>query len=60
MSVLQQSSFLAKRMECVELAPAFVPPMCDDSASKLDALHALRAIRSRLRPRYAPVIAIAI
>ena len=30
-------------MECVELAPAFEPPPPYDSASKLDALHTLRA-----------------
>jgi hypothetical protein len=32
----------AKRLECVELAPAFEPPRLYDSASKLDALQALR------------------
>ena len=32
----------AKRMECVELAPAFRPPPPYDSASKLDALQTLR------------------
>src|SRR6266496_3957875 len=39
--------YLAKRMECVELAPAFVRRGWSKSASKLDALHALRAIRLR-------------
>ena len=32
----------AKRLECVELAPAFAPPLPYDSASKLDALQTLR------------------
>jgi hypothetical protein len=32
----------AKRLECVELAPAFEPPPPYDSASKLDALHTVR------------------
>ena len=32
----------AKRMECVELAPAFPLVGLFDSASKLDALHTLR------------------
>jgi hypothetical protein len=32
----------AKRLECVELAPAFERPLPYDSASKLDALHTLR------------------
>ena len=32
----------AKRLECVELAPAFEPPLPSDSASKLDALETLR------------------
>jgi hypothetical protein len=32
----------AKRLECVELAPAFKPLPPYDSASKLDALHTLR------------------
>src|SRR6266496_6849179 len=35
---------LAKRMECVELAPALVRRGWSKSASKLDALHTLRAI----------------
>ncbi len=34
----------AKRLECVELAPAFEPPPPCDSASKLDALHTLRVV----------------
>ena len=38
----------AKRLECVELAPAFEPPPPYDSASKLDALQTLRAVRLRL------------
>jgi hypothetical protein len=33
---------VAKRLECVELAPAFGAPMLNDSASKLDALQTLR------------------
>jgi hypothetical protein len=32
----------AKRLECVELAPAFGAPTPNDSASKLDALQTLR------------------
>src|ERR1035437_7910874 len=32
----------AKRLECVELAPAFGSPTLNDSASKLDALQTLR------------------
>src|SRR5207247_8926482 len=35
----------AKRMECVELAPALVPSSTFDSGSKLHALHTLRAVR---------------
>src|SRR5207245_1827640 len=35
-------SCLAKRMECVELAPAFEPRDTSDSGSKLHALHTLR------------------
>jgi hypothetical protein len=31
-----------QRLECAELAPAFVRPSQSDSASKLDALHTLR------------------
>jgi hypothetical protein len=38
----------AKRLECAELAPAFKRPTHCDSASKLDALQTLRAIRLRL------------
>jgi hypothetical protein len=38
----------AKRLECVELAPAFRPPTIINSASKLDALQTLRA---QERPR---------
>src|SRR5437773_2915720 len=34
---------VAKRMECVELAPAFDPPGAYESGSKLHALHTLRA-----------------
>jgi hypothetical protein len=37
--------FRAKRLECVELAPAFEPPQRYESASKLDALQTLRALR---------------
>ena len=32
----------AKRLECVELAPAFGAATCNDSASELDALQTLR------------------
>jgi len=39
----------AKRMECVQLAPAFERPSKNDSASKLDALHTLRAVCLPLR-----------
>ena len=51
----------AKRLECVELAPALEPSPPYDSASKLDALQTLRAVRlpfwraalhSPLHPRY--------
>src|SRR5438094_1273588 len=41
-------SCLAKRMECVELAPAFEPRHTSDSGSKLHALHTLRAVWFRL------------
>ena len=34
----------AKRLECVELAPAFGSPALSQSASKLDALQTLRDI----------------
>ena len=34
----------AKRLECVELAPAFEAPPPYDSASKLDALQTLRVV----------------
>src|SRR5207247_5586819 len=37
-----------KRMECVELAPAFEPRYTSDTGSKLHALHTLRAIWFRL------------
>src|SRR5437870_136347 len=37
----------AKRMECVELAPA-VGGLTRESGSKLHALHTLRAVRSQL------------
>jgi apolipoprotein N-acyltransferase len=40
----------AKRLECAELAPAFEPPFSYDSASKLDALQTLRAVRVPLHP----------
>jgi hypothetical protein len=43
----------AKRLECVELAPAFVGSRPSDSASKLDALHTLGdlpAARTRMPP----------
>src|SRR6266542_1060163 len=43
-----RSCGLAKRMECVELAPAFLRGWWSDSASKLNALRTLRAIRLRL------------
>ena len=33
---------IAKRLGCVELAPALVRPGRSESASKLDALHTLR------------------
>ena len=39
---------LVKRMECVELAPAFELPNPPDSGSKLRALHTLCAVRLRL------------
>src|SRR5438046_1315316 len=43
---------VAKRMECVELAPAFDPPGAYESGSKLHALHTLRAAGPRLaKPR---------
>jgi hypothetical protein len=38
---------LAKRLECVDLAPAFALSTGNDSASKLDALQTLRAIPLR-------------
>jgi hypothetical protein len=38
----------AKRLECAELAPALVRPRPSESASKLDALQTLRAVRLRL------------
>src|SRR5437773_4322634 len=41
-------SCLAKRMECVELAPAFEPRHTSDSGSKLHALHTLRETRPPL------------
>jgi type II secretory pathway pseudopilin PulG len=37
---------IAKRLECVELAPAFVRVEPPESASKLDALHTLRDLPS--------------
>src|SRR5205809_137965 len=49
-------SGLAKRLECVELAPAFAGSTANESASKLDALQTLRDIRWRLG-RYALVSA---
>src|ERR1035437_7310364 len=39
---VQRRANCAKRLECVELAPAFEAPPPDDSASKLDALQTLR------------------
>jgi len=42
MSVAERQPNCAKRLECVELAPAFEPPRHHDSASKLDALQTLR------------------
>src|SRR5438552_16028070 len=42
-------SCFAKRMECVELAPAVRCVARFDSGSKLHALHTLRAVRFRLR-----------
>src|SRR6266568_5600891 len=44
----RRRSCRAKRMECVELAPAFDPRHTSDSGSKLHALHTLRAIWFRL------------
>src|SRR5438552_6042270 len=41
-------SCFAKRMECVELAPAFEPRHTSDSGSKLHALHTLRETRAPL------------
>jgi apolipoprotein N-acyltransferase len=40
----------AKRLECAELAPALGRVALVESASKLDALQTLRAIRLRFRP----------
>jgi len=40
----------AKRLECVELAPAFGAPTLNDSASKLDALQTLRVTAMRSFP----------
>ena len=37
----------AKRLECVELAPAFEPRLPYDSASKLDALQTLRGAKAQ-------------
>jgi hypothetical protein len=37
-----RTSLGAKRLECVELAPAFGTATLNDSASKLDALQTLR------------------
>ena len=42
---------LAKRMECVEFAPAFDPQYPSDSGSKLHALHTLREVPSRPHDR---------
>jgi hypothetical protein len=42
MNVAERQPNCAKRLECVELAPAFEPPRYHDSASKLDALQTLR------------------
>src|SRR5438552_11775227 len=49
-------SCFAKRMECVELAPAFEPRHTSDSGSKLHALHTLRETRPPLSPsvQFAP------
>ena len=44
----------AKRLECVELAPAFGAATFDDSASELDALQTLRVTEMPLVP-YASV-----
>src|SRR5947207_4460270 len=41
----------AKRVQCVELAPAFEPRHTSDSGSKLHALHTL----GETRPPYAPM-----
>ena len=40
----------AKRLECVELAPAFGAATFDDSASELDALQTLRVTEMPLVP----------
>ena len=40
----------AKRLECVELAPAFGAATFDDSASELDALQTLRVTEMPLFP----------
>src|SRR6266571_7100204 len=45
----RRRSCLAKRMECVELAPAVGCVARVESGSKLHALHTLRAIWFRLR-----------
>ena len=41
---------VAKRLECVELAPAFGAATFDDSASELDALQTLRVTEMPLFP----------
>jgi hypothetical protein len=46
--LLRRAEYCAKRMECAQLAAAFVSAPEFDSGSKLHNLHALRAIRLRL------------
>jgi len=43
----RRAEYCAKRMECAQLAAAFVSAPEFDSGSKLHNLHALRAIRLR-------------
>src|SRR5438874_13449573 len=47
-SAAQPQPNRAKRLECVELAPAFVPRRTSDSESRLNALHTLCAPRPHL------------
>jgi hypothetical protein len=39
------ADWVAKRMECVQLAAAFELPCINESGSKLHALHTLREVR---------------